>query len=197
MRLGAAATIDNATLQVEKITSDGERIVVLDQDVDPYAKGSMPLPPYIGRENDLEDATRYQTVFAQAPRALAEHCRASHACRAIFHFGRRRNENEQCQANRSCWHDSGARAGIGRGRERKTHRANGLHRHFHFSSISVSSRRFIADEFPSAALDFADARERICRPRVSASGLPGSDSRTLSILQLWRLHVDFVIANHE
>ena len=71
MRLGAAATIDNATLQVEKITSDGERIVVLDQDVDPYAKGSMPLPPYIGRENDVEDATRYQTVFAQAPGALA------------------------------------------------------------------------------------------------------------------------------
>ena len=71
MRLGAAATIDNATLQVEKITSDGERIVVLDQDVDPYAKGSMPLPPYIGRENDIEDATRYQTVFAQAPGALA------------------------------------------------------------------------------------------------------------------------------
>src|SRR6266699_3743173 len=71
MRLGAAATIDNATLQVEKITSDGERIVVLDQDVDPYAKGSMPLPPYIGRENDVEDATRYQAVFAQAPGALA------------------------------------------------------------------------------------------------------------------------------
>ncbi len=71
MRLGAAATIDNATLQVEKITSDGERSVVLDQDVDPYAKGSMPLPPYIGRENDVEDATRYQAVFAQAPGALA------------------------------------------------------------------------------------------------------------------------------
>ena len=71
MRLGATATIDNAALQVEKITSDGERIVVLNQDVDPYAKGSMPLPPYIGREGDAEDAMRYQTVFAQAPGALA------------------------------------------------------------------------------------------------------------------------------
>lgn len=71
MRLGAIATIDNAVLQVEKITSDGERIVVLNQDVDPYAKGSMPLPPYIGREGDAEDAMRYQTVFAQAPGALA------------------------------------------------------------------------------------------------------------------------------
>jgi S-adenosylmethionine:tRNA ribosyltransferase-isomerase len=71
MRLGATTTIDNATLQVEEITSDGERIVVLDQDVDPYTGGSMPLPPYIGRESDPEDATRYQTIFAQTPGALA------------------------------------------------------------------------------------------------------------------------------
>ena len=71
MRLGATATIDNATLQVEKITSEGERIVVLDQDVDLHSGGSMPLPPYIGRDSDTEDATRYQTVFAQAPGALA------------------------------------------------------------------------------------------------------------------------------
>src|SRR6266511_441747 len=49
MRIGATATIDDATLQVAKITSDGERIVVLDQDVDLYSRGSMPLPPYIGR----------------------------------------------------------------------------------------------------------------------------------------------------
>jgi S-adenosylmethionine:tRNA ribosyltransferase-isomerase len=71
MRIGATTTIDNARLQVEKITADGERIVVLDQDVDLYSGGSMPLPPYIGRDSDAEDATRYQTVFAQAPGALA------------------------------------------------------------------------------------------------------------------------------
>jgi len=71
MRIGATATIDNARLQVEKITSEGKRIVVLDQDVDLYSDGSMPLPPYIGRDSDAEDATRYQTVFAQAPGALA------------------------------------------------------------------------------------------------------------------------------
>jgi len=71
MRVGATTTIDTATVQVEKVTSDGERIVVLDQDVDLYSGGSMPLPPYIGRDSDVEDATRYQTVFAQAPGALA------------------------------------------------------------------------------------------------------------------------------
>ena len=71
MRLGATATIDGAMLCVEEVTTDGERIVVLNQDVDPYSGGSMPLPPYIRREIDTEDATRYQTVFAQTPGALA------------------------------------------------------------------------------------------------------------------------------
>jgi S-adenosylmethionine:tRNA ribosyltransferase-isomerase len=71
MRIGATATIDGAKLFVEEITSDGARIVVLNEDVDPYSGGLMPLPPYIRRESDAEDATRYQTVFAQAPGALA------------------------------------------------------------------------------------------------------------------------------
>jgi len=71
MRRGATATLGDATLQVEEITPDGERIVVLSGDVDLYSDGSMPLPPYIARESDMEDATRYQTVFAQAPGALA------------------------------------------------------------------------------------------------------------------------------
>src|SRR2546423_11699853 len=66
MRVGATAKIDNATLRVEEITDDGERIVALDKDVDLYAGGSMPLPPYISRSSDEEDAARYQTVFAHA-----------------------------------------------------------------------------------------------------------------------------------
>jgi len=71
MLLGASAKIDDVILQVEQITADGERIVVLDEDVDLYAGGSMPLPPYIGRASDEEDKTRYQTVFAQTPGAVA------------------------------------------------------------------------------------------------------------------------------
>ena len=71
MRVGATAKIDNATLRVEEITPEGERIVSLDQDVDLYAAGSMPLPPYIERQSDLADETRYQTVFAQNLGALA------------------------------------------------------------------------------------------------------------------------------
>ncbi len=71
MRVGASAKIDDAILKVEHITADGERIVVLDEDVDLYAGGSMPLPPYISRASDEEDKVRYQTIFAQTPGAVA------------------------------------------------------------------------------------------------------------------------------
>jgi S-adenosylmethionine:tRNA ribosyltransferase-isomerase len=71
MRVGATATVDSATLCVEEITSEGDRIVVLNEDIDLFSGGSMPLPPYITRESDLEDAARYQTVFAHTPGALA------------------------------------------------------------------------------------------------------------------------------
>jgi len=71
MRAGATAKIDNVTLRVETVTSDGERIVALDEDVDLYASGSMPLPPYINRPSDENDAARYQTVFAHTAGAVA------------------------------------------------------------------------------------------------------------------------------
>jgi len=71
MRVGATAKIDNVTSRVEEITPDGERIVALDEDVDVYADGSMPLPPYIRRLGDENDAARYQTVFAHEAGAIA------------------------------------------------------------------------------------------------------------------------------
>jgi S-adenosylmethionine:tRNA ribosyltransferase-isomerase len=71
MRVGATAEIGNVILCVEEITSDGERIVGLNEDIDLYSGGAMPLPPYIRRETDIDDAARYQTVFAHTPGALA------------------------------------------------------------------------------------------------------------------------------
>ena len=71
MRVGATATINGAMLCVEEITPEGERVIALNEDIDLYSGGSMPLPPYIRRESDTEDAARYQTVFAHAPGALA------------------------------------------------------------------------------------------------------------------------------
>jgi S-adenosylmethionine:tRNA ribosyltransferase-isomerase len=69
--VAATAEIGNVILRVEEITSDGERIVVLSEDIDVYSGGSMPLPPYIRRESNTDDAKRYQSVFAHTPGALA------------------------------------------------------------------------------------------------------------------------------
>jgi len=71
MRVGATAKIDNNTLRIEEITDGGERIVALDKEVDLHAGGSMPLPPYINRASDEKDTARYQTVFGDAPGAIA------------------------------------------------------------------------------------------------------------------------------
>jgi S-adenosylmethionine:tRNA ribosyltransferase-isomerase len=71
MRVAATATIDGVCLRVEKITAAGQRIVTFEKNVDVYAGGSMPLPPYVNRPSDETDAARYQTVFAREPGAVA------------------------------------------------------------------------------------------------------------------------------
>lgn len=71
MSVGATTTLDDVILRVEQITSDGERIVAFEKEIDVYAGGTMPLPPYIDRSSDEDDATRYQTVFAHAIGAVA------------------------------------------------------------------------------------------------------------------------------
>jgi S-adenosylmethionine:tRNA ribosyltransferase-isomerase len=71
MRVNATATIGDVCLRVEKITANGERIVAFDQDIDVYAGGSTPLPPYVNRPSDESDGARYQTVFAREAGAVA------------------------------------------------------------------------------------------------------------------------------
>jgi S-adenosylmethionine:tRNA ribosyltransferase-isomerase len=71
MRTGGATVVDGVTARVEDVATDGVRTVVFDKDIDVYAGGSMPLPPYIGRLSDAEDAARYQTVFARRSGAIA------------------------------------------------------------------------------------------------------------------------------
>src|SRR5437868_6952837 len=83
-RVGATTKIDNITARVEEILPDGERIVALDEDVDLYAGGTMPLPPYIGRESDPQDEARYQTVFAETPGAIAAPTAGLHFTRKIL-----------------------------------------------------------------------------------------------------------------
>lgn len=71
MRVGAEATIESAAVRVEEICPDGERIVSLDRDIDPWEGGMVPLPPYLRRQGDQDDLQRYQTVFAEMPGAVA------------------------------------------------------------------------------------------------------------------------------
>jgi S-adenosylmethionine:tRNA ribosyltransferase-isomerase len=71
MRVGAQTLIDQTNARVEEITATGERIIQFEKDIDVYAGGILPLPPYLGRASDAEDERRYQTVFAQNPGAVA------------------------------------------------------------------------------------------------------------------------------
>src|SRR6202049_3805792 len=83
-RVGATTKIDHVIARVEEALPDGERVVTLDEDVDLYAGGSMPLPPYIGRESDPQDEARYQTIFADAPGASAAPTAGLHFTREIL-----------------------------------------------------------------------------------------------------------------
>jgi S-adenosylmethionine:tRNA ribosyltransferase-isomerase len=71
MRVGAISTVDGAAVRVEEICPDGERIVSLEREIDPWHGGLVPLPPYLRRQGDVEDFERYQTVYAQTPGAVA------------------------------------------------------------------------------------------------------------------------------
>ncbi len=71
MRVGDSTTINSAIARVEEICDAGERIISLDRTENLFESGILPLPPYIERQSDLEDAERYQTVFAEVPGAIA------------------------------------------------------------------------------------------------------------------------------
>jgi S-adenosylmethionine:tRNA ribosyltransferase-isomerase len=71
MRLGAELTIGGVHGVVRNILPDGERVIAFDSEVDLETCGRMPLPPYLEREAEPDDSTRYQTVFARTPGAVA------------------------------------------------------------------------------------------------------------------------------
>jgi S-adenosylmethionine:tRNA ribosyltransferase-isomerase len=71
MRRGAEAVIDGVAVRVEDICPDGERIVSFERELDPWEGGMVPLPPYLRRQGDVDDLERYQTVYANAPGAVA------------------------------------------------------------------------------------------------------------------------------
>ena len=65
-------------------------------------------------------------------------------------------------------------------------------RHLHSPGFEFPRGRSSADQFPSAAVEPADAGERICGPGARAGGLSSCCGKPLPIFQLWRLHVSRV-----
>lgn len=62
---GTAAVIESVD------DDDGTRIVRFAREPDFDNHGHMPIPPYLGREDDEEDRVRYQTVYAQEDGSVA------------------------------------------------------------------------------------------------------------------------------
>jgi S-adenosylmethionine:tRNA ribosyltransferase-isomerase len=61
-------SVSGTVLNVE---SSGERVIEFDTAIDFSRVGEVPLPPYLHREVEPQDAERYQTVFAAKPGAVA------------------------------------------------------------------------------------------------------------------------------
>ena len=69
---GAIIQIAATTARVEEVDeADGTRIVRFDPEPDFEARGHMPIPPYLGRDDDEEDRIRYQTVYAKVAGSVA------------------------------------------------------------------------------------------------------------------------------
>lgn len=71
-RPGDSFAIAGTTARIESVDGeDGTRIVQFAADPDLENLGHMPIPPYLGREDDAEDRVRYQTVYATVAGSVA------------------------------------------------------------------------------------------------------------------------------
>ncbi|MFP6660787.1 MAG: tRNA preQ1(34) S-adenosylmethionine ribosyltransferase-isomerase QueA [Myxococcota bacterium] len=73
--------------EVLAVAPDGVATLAFPEDVDPYAWGAPPLPPYIRREpgvHDADDVERYQTIFAREPGAVAAPTAGLHFTKALL-----------------------------------------------------------------------------------------------------------------
>ena len=71
-RPGDSFAIAGTTAQIESVDEeDGTRIVQFETEPDLDNLGHMPIPPYLGREDDAEDRIRYQTVYATVAGSVA------------------------------------------------------------------------------------------------------------------------------
>jgi len=71
-RTGDTFPIAGTTAQIESVDEeDGTRVVRFEAEPDLESLGHMPIPPYLGREDDAEDRVRYQTVYATVAGSVA------------------------------------------------------------------------------------------------------------------------------
>ena len=71
-RAGDSFAIAGTMAHIESVDeSDGTRVVRFEDAPDLEKLGHMPIPPYLGREDDAEDRIRYQTVYATAAGSVA------------------------------------------------------------------------------------------------------------------------------
>lgn len=70
-RVGASFEIAGTTAEVVDVQPAGERIVRFSHEPDLSRFGHVPVPPYFHREDDAEDETRYQTVYAKNEGSVA------------------------------------------------------------------------------------------------------------------------------
>ena len=71
MRPGARCDFPSTSAHVVEVLSGGERVVEFTEEPDLESFGQMPIPPYLRRPADAQDALRYQTVFASPPGSVA------------------------------------------------------------------------------------------------------------------------------
>jgi S-adenosylmethionine:tRNA ribosyltransferase-isomerase len=71
-RAGDTFAIAGTTAHIESVDEeDGTRIVRFETEPDLENLGHIPIPPYLGREDDAEDRVRYQTVYATVAGSVA------------------------------------------------------------------------------------------------------------------------------
>jgi S-adenosylmethionine:tRNA ribosyltransferase-isomerase len=71
-RTGDSFAIAGTVAHIESVDEDdGTRIVRFEAEPDLENLGHMPIPPYLGREDDAEDRVRYQTVYATVAGSVA------------------------------------------------------------------------------------------------------------------------------
>ncbi|MFC7337396.1 tRNA preQ1(34) S-adenosylmethionine ribosyltransferase-isomerase QueA [Haloferula chungangensis] len=71
MREGRTVQVGGSTGLVVDIFGNGDRLIEWDKEPDLNEVGHLALPHYMGRDDELEDRERYQTVFSKEEGAIA------------------------------------------------------------------------------------------------------------------------------